>query len=599
MWRRVHRDERSDEAGFSLVEVILAMVIIAGVLATMLGFVVQSLTTIAQARQRQTATALATQAMEEMRALPYDTITLNHATAVPDASAVYAVLDAGKYYLRTTLPNLALNEQLVVNNISGRTQDTTVDEVRYRVHKYVTLAPNNSFNLTVLVTYTSTVSHGQRVTAQRSVAFSPAGCLSTAQNPFAAPCQPYYTANAGQALGGISVVNPTDASQPIPGFADSSGTLLEITLASNGTSVMVEQTASANASALTSGARQESTVAGSSGGVSSAAAVDSDPSSTPDQQEIGTISGQTSSAQSLTGTAGTLSVNPGAGDNGQAAAAIYADSTYCTGTSGSGLATGPDATHLRPCAASRVSGNTSTAALTYEPKFGGGFESMSLPIVTIAAASTPARALAAQIAQPNVDVCTGPPGSPSGNGCAYAAATRTLGQVRIGALSGGVGPAGMTDGVIVLSGLTESVRAEEGVGGRAPAYTRAGTLKVWNGTSYTTVALTPTSSGSTPVLADVVYTAPSGKKVTLHYEGTVTLSAAQLVRTPATRTGNLVTDCKAQACVSQYNGGGGVMVSLTVTVIDQTTGAESGRFGIAADLGGLVGQATYKEAADA
>src|SRR5665647_3123532 len=204
-----------DEAGFSLVEVILAMVIIAGVLASMLGIVVSSLTTVAQARQRQTATALATQGIEVLRALPYDTVTLNHAGDTPDATATYAVFESGVYHLRTTLPSLNLNEQLMVNDVSGRTEDITVDEVTYRVHTYVTLAANDAFNLTVLVTYTSTVSHGQRITAQRSVTFSPAGCLSTAQNPFAAPCQAYFTATAGQTLGGITVTNPDDGTAPI------------------------------------------------------------------------------------------------------------------------------------------------------------------------------------------------------------------------------------------------------------------------------------------------------------------------------------------------------------------------------------------------
>ena len=69
--------------------------------------------------------------------------------------------------------------------------------------------------------------------------------------------------------------------------------------------------------------------------------------------------------------------------------------------------------------------------------------------------------------------------------------------------------------------------------------------------------------------------------------------------TPATRTGNLVTDCRDEACVSQYNGGSPVVIALTVSVVDGTTATESGKFGIAADLGGLIGQATYKEAADA
>jgi hypothetical protein len=225
---------------------------------------------------------------------------------------------------------------------------------------------------------------------------------------------------------------------------------------------------------------------------------------------------------------------------------------------------------------------------------------MSLPMLTVAGTSTPARAVAAQLATSNTNACTaGPP--PGTTGCAHAAATRALGQVEVGTLTaGGVGPVGMDHGLVRLTGLTETVLAEEGEGARPPQYTRTGHLSVWLASNtYAEVDLNPTTSASYPIDAQVVYTAPSGKTITLHYTGQVTVSAAQLVRTPATRTGNLATDCKDEACVSQYNGGSPVVIALTVSVVDGTTGAESGKFGIAADLGGLIGQATYKEAADA
>jgi len=357
---------RVDE-GFSLIEVIVAMVIIAAVMATLAGIVVSSLTTITQARQRQTATALATQAIERLRALPYDTISLANASATPDATATYAVLDGGLYYLRTALPNLALEERLIVNGVSGRASDQTVDEVTYRVHSYVSLAPltaggQQAFNLTAIVVYTSTVSRGERITAQRSVAFSPSGCLSTAQNPFTAPCQSYFTANAGQALGGITISNPLDSTLPILGFDAAGGTLLELGLAGNSATLLVEQTASGNSGAVTSGARQVAGTQSSTGSVTASAAVDSDPSSTPDQAAVNTTTGQTSSPRILMGTAGSLVATPNTADSGRSAAAVFADGSYCVGVSGTGLATGPDASHLRPCASSHVqpAGRTSS-----------------------------------------------------------------------------------------------------------------------------------------------------------------------------------------------------------------------------------------------
>lgn len=599
MWRRRERAKGDDE-GFSLVEVILAMVIIAGVLATMLGIVVSSLTTIAQARQRQTATALATQAMEEMRALPYGTITIALPTATPAATASYAVLDSGTYYLRTALPNLAIDEELIVNNISGKTEDIVVDEVTYRVHKYVTVGLNDAFNMTVLVAYTSGISEGERVTAQRSTTFSPTGCLSTAQNPFAAPCQAYFTADAGQAAAGITVINPLDATQPILGFADDGGTLLELGLPANGASLLVEQTASAMATAVTSGAQRQSATPGSSGAQGVTLSVDSDPTSVQNQIEQATTPLQTSTTQSLTGDAGTLRVVPGISDSGTASAAIQAPQTHCV-IGAVQLKTGPDATHLRPCASSQVNGNTSKASLTYEPKFGGGFESIGpLTILSVGANTTTSGAVAAHLAESNVNACTAGSGPLNTSGCAFASATRALGEVRVGEVGvGGTGPVGMDDGIVRITNISESVIVEEGNGNRAPSFARNGVLKYWNGTTYVTQNIGPTTTGSYPFDVTVTYTAPSSKTITVHYQGNVKVAPVTSARTPATRTGNLANDCKAEACFSEYSGGSGIVITLNVSVVDGTTGTESGSFGVAANLGGLIAQASYKEAANA
>lgn len=605
MWRRGDRRRRTDE-GFSLIEVILAMVIIAGVLATMLGVVVSSLTTIAQARQRQTATALATQAIERLRALPYDTVTQSDPVETPAVTAVYAVPDGPGYALRTTLQNLSLDEELVVNEVSGRTEDFLIDGVTYRVHTYVSLAAvtaggQQPFNFTAIVAYTSSVSDGERVTAQRSVAFSPAGCLSTAQNPFAAPCQAYFTANAGQALGGIIVSNPDDSELAMPGFATAGPgrASLEIGLPANSATVLVEQTATGNASAMTSGTRRIDAGETATGSVSAAAAVDSDPSSTPAQEESVTAS-QSASSLSVSGTAGTLTVSPYSSDSERAAAAVFADTTYCTdGTAaGAGLTTGP-AIARRPCASSNVDPSGSDAAVVYSPNSPGGFNSMNLTVLS-ASPGTVARAVAAQIAAPNSDVCTAGTG-PTGMGCAFARATRNVGTVRLGVpVIGSTAPLpGWNNafGIVHLSGLTETVRAEEGAGNRAPAYTRTGTLNVYNGTGYTQVVLGPAISQTIPVDTMLTYTSPSGKLLTLHYTGQVLVQAASTERTPATRTGDLTQDCKDQACVTEANGGSAVVINVTVSVLEG--GAEIGRFGVATDLGGLLAQTTYKEAADA
>jgi len=61
----------SGDGGFSLVEVIVAMVVIAVGLLGLMAVQVRSLSTVALAKERQTATGLASRAMEQLRAVPY------------------------------------------------------------------------------------------------------------------------------------------------------------------------------------------------------------------------------------------------------------------------------------------------------------------------------------------------------------------------------------------------------------------------------------------------------------------------------------------------------------------------------------------------
>jgi len=598
------RRQRTDDEGFTIVEVIVAMVIIAGVMATALAFLVSGLQTVVQGRQRQTATALATEALERVRALPYDTVTINSGAAIPSSTAKYAVPVSGSYVFNADLtgsdiPGLTGTEPLVLNAVSGRTRDVTVDNVTYRVHTYVTKTSGEAFNLTSVVVYTSSVSRGERITVQRSVAYSPAGCLSTAQNPFAAPCQSYFTMNASQSLGAITVTNPDDGTLPIPGLDQGSATKLELFLPSNSATVFVEQTASGTASAMTSGAARTSTTPTSTGGSIASASVDSDPSTddVADPKSM-TTPAQTSTPQTVQGSAGVLRATVSTGDAGRARSAVFAGTAECVGTTGVGLVTGP-AGFLRPCSSSEVTPTGASMALTFEPDLAWGFSSVAIPLVSVAPSGTPGRAVAAQLVSDNAGACTGVASKTTG--CAFAAANRALGTVRLGLPSTGgstVWPSGMDSrGILSLSGFTESVRVEEGEGATTRSYTRAGALEVFNGTGY--AALSLTTDATVPVDTVIQYEAPSGQAVDAHYEGYVIVNAPELEMTPSAgaRTGNLKTDCTADACVSQYNGSGVVLASLTV--IFSQGGTELTRFGLAVDLGGLLAQSSYKAAVDA
>lgn len=603
---RHHRGEQ-DETGFTMIEVIVAMVIVAVVMTSLIGVLLSTLTTVVQARQRQTATGLATQALEQLRALPYDDITLDDGSA-PDASLAH-ITGSGPYDFEPTTVLPGVDERLVVNTYSGRWDDVTVDEVTYRISTYVTrptvpAGTPQTFNLTALISWTSSAYPAARTAAQRSTTYSPAGCLSTAQSPFAAPCQAHFTGNAGSILGGVSVTDAIDSSAVVPGFT--SGTSLEYNLADLSSTVLVEQTASGAASAQTSSAAGP----GTSGGASQNVAVDSDPSSATGQVANVTISGHTSGAQELTGVAGTLSLRPSSGGSGGAAAAIEAPGSICTGPSGTLTTGSPDE---RPCASSSVLSSGTAAGLAWIPPAAFGFGGVDVPMVRIDNTGTPWRSVAAQLTTPNIGACALGSG-PTVAGCTHAAASRSLGSVRIGppTTHAAAVPAGWLDGngLWSVTGFSETARAEDGTGAQAPLYTRSGTLSVWNGSGYTPYDLSAGAALSLPIApVTLTYTGSAGTSYYVTFEGSVDVQPWQIERTPVVRVGNAIDYCKDVACVTRVSGGSGVVGDVTVTITDVPYVAPAdpadlpagmvGRFTIGTNLGGLLAQATYKAAPNA
>lgn len=595
--RRALARRASGDAGFTLIEVIVAMVITVMVMTALVYGVVGTLKTVEQAKQRQAATALATQELERLRALPYDTVTLAAASSSLKTPNPYAATVSG---VSTFTPPAGLlttgSESLVVNTVSGQWADVSVDQVTYRVYDYVTTPAltggNQTYNLTAVVHWSSSVWPGGRTSLERSTTFSPAGCLSTANSPFAAPCQAYVTARAGEALSGVTISDINDSTQPILG-TDTDQLLLNFSTAS--ATFQVEQTATRGANAVTTSAQSKGGASpATSGGVTAKAVVDSDPSSTPNQSVSVVTPAQSSSSVSITGSGGTLAVTPSTSDSGGASAAIAADGSTCVGSTGTALTTGPSG-QLRPCASSNLRASGSPATVQYiSPLL-----SANLTLASFSAQVQPSRAVAAVLGTSNTGACDGS-GTPVD--CVHASTTRSLGTATFAAGGFVSAPSGFTGGLWSVSNLAESARAEEGVGSKAPIFTRTGTLKVWNGTGYTSVDLSgyagvagglvpPTQTWTIPTTS--VQYSPA---ITLVYhDSTVTVQRPAISRTPTARTGNPATDCKAAACVTTIDGSASVVASVQVDVL--VNGSLLTSFAVVTDLGGLTANVSYKAAA--
>jgi len=324
---------------------------------------VGSLKTVTQAKQRQTATALATQTLERLRALPYDVIKVGlnkGTTAFTNDPNI-----ADKAATPRLLPGIGgINETLLVSTtqatapLSDHRTVTTVEGVGYTVGVYVTQAGTTqpSYNLTALVTYSTAASQGSKTVIERSTAFSPSGCLSTATHPFAGPCQASFSALAGVTAGSITVADPDDPQQTIAGLG---GTSIGLGLAKLSTSAGIEQTTTLTAAAKTMAATA-TTSSGSttSGGRDASTAADSDPSSSAAAAtDSKTAPAQTSSAQTISGLAGSISANPTTSDTGNAASQVAAGASGCVATSGTAIAS------AQPCASGAVQPQGTAAGL--------------------------------------------------------------------------------------------------------------------------------------------------------------------------------------------------------------------------------------------
>ena len=575
------------EAGFTLVELVVAMVITLVVMSALLGLFVSSLATVTQSKQRQSSAALATQTMERLRALPYDTVTVGTVTA-PPAGFPYVTYSSPPRFLPGALVP-GVDEELVVNDWSPRLTETVVEGVTYQVRSYVTkpVVPTGTqqyYNLTLVTSWTSNVSNGERTSVQRSKVYSPTGCLSTANRPFAAPCQAYFTAQAGPTAAGITVTNADDSTQQIPGI---DGIRAELTFPVLSTNMLLEQTTTVTTTATTSEAEADvnATTSASSGGASAVAAADSDPSSAVGQSVSAATSGHSSNNQTLTGTAGSISVSPLSSDSGVSRAAVAADQAICIGadSAATALVTGA-AGKLRPCASGQEHPSAGTASMTYSPPSGLGLPG-AIALAEVSAWPSPTRAVAAHLTAGNTTACTVSPG-PGDVGCSHSRSRRQVGSVKVGDLATVSDSLAVYDGAWTVTGLTEEALAESGPGSGTPTYTRTGMLNVWNGSGYTPLDLsTYTGSLAIPVVQETYANGSDAWLVRL--ESTVTVA-------PKGTSTSGPADCKDEPCLAQASASGGIRGETTYTITRVSDGTQLTRFSVLTDLGSLVARASYK-----
>jgi prepilin-type N-terminal cleavage/methylation domain-containing protein len=525
MWRNA-LSQRDREDGFSLVELIVAMIVIAVVLMLLIGVQISSIATVTEARKLQQATALANESMEQMRAMPWQVLSKGMYSNFLVASGGDDLV-SGEYLQLDGAPMRILiapseNDQdlsepwLPLFDDEGKhkqiRQDPSLAGVDFTVKAYVIegidSAETGTLGIAVVVEWID--KNGEiRSTFVRSTVHQ-SGCGAPGTTPFLASCQDFYEANSGSGsiVLGLSATTAADVDPAsVPLTDPSPHNVFGVTV--NGASA---------ASALKS--QQVNLVDGflQYGGHQ---ADDDDIESLPLVLRGGEIH-QLRASDDATNEGGWVA-NP-ADLNVSQSSTIESQSTvaYPSAPSGEprfrirsdyarpgtvkastlgGCATGIPAD--QPCSIADLRNNSDPDAGSpyMVMDMAGELFRLARPMVEIGGSSSTDDAWTARFASA--------PGTAErgcetlvGSGCISAGSARTIAELHVGEIVGTDWDGDATDGVVILRGggscsnYSDSVMVQRGPGQlvAAPVLNRCGTVRYWTDSGYSDYALSDTSN---------------------------------------------------------------------------------------------------------
>jgi prepilin-type N-terminal cleavage/methylation domain-containing protein len=595
----IRRRLNADDDGFTLIELSVAMFVTLLVVAALAAAFLSSIRGIAQAKQRQAATGIATATMEQFRAIDYATLSSGMTCSdVTTDSRVTLSGACGTGVTGTFTPGFSgISEPLVLQSsgpsaapLNPHRTTKSVENAIYTISSYVTRssASSQSFNLTVIVSWSSNVSKGVKQIVQRSVAFSPSRCLSSATHPYAGACQAQFNGDAGLSKAGITIVNADDGVSPIPGF----GTLTKLDLdwANLSSTLNSEQITTLTGLAGATGVTSLNGTPTASGGTTSTTAADSDPGSASLGTSTATLSQGSTSTLSAVGTVGTMTLSPTTTDSGSLDSRTSSTATSCYDAANTAI----NATGL-PCSWGTVQPSGTSSQLNL-------YLAASAPnwnLATWGPSPAAGRSVVSRVGTSGGTACP----TTTTPGCVTSQASRSLGSISIGGLpsanGGDTPPPGWAGSLITVSGLQESAYAEAGPGHRNPTFTRSGGTVSYYDVATGTIKTVPTFTTRT---SD--YTVNLGTTTGIYTQG----SHTALIKLSGTLTAGSVTPvapsvsipdatCKSSSCAYSAT----PVSSLVATLVYDVTvdGVSATRFAVRVDLGSLVARASYKAAFDA
>lgn len=468
------------EEGFGLIEVAAALGVMFVSLLILMSTSMIAFKDVGMARQRQAATGIANDLMEQVRAMPVPDLDKGldstDAAFLDDAEAVSC---SGVFHFRScdgekllTTPGSDAGSPLVPHRTTVTlNQSPTV----YTSHVYVMEADpddvpeSGAYQVVVVVTWPNPMRGGAIPKVEtRTLLYQPVGCVDPALNPHAAPCSAFLAASGLIDQGRIEILDSATGTPMV--------SLLTPGIRSQ---LQMEQISAVQATAHGSGALEGDGSAAAAASVSALA--DDDPSTPTDPYESKILD---NSASSSTGVTAQGSVVSGSSSStvetlrGTAASAATATSTCPTAP----LTPRTDGQPCEHAHATQQAGRTSEAGVDF--RVGG----TSIATASLARMTTPTTLQTHQ----RIDGVA----IPGQDGYLGLAGVRQLNRVELVRLPSQLDTVfkltnlGWQGYLVAVEDFTDAVSVQAGTGTSAPTATvTGGTLRVWNGASYDAIPL--------------------------------------------------------------------------------------------------------------
>ena len=590
------RDKLSQrDAGFTLVELIVAMLVMAIVLIAIITVQARALTTNADSQARQEATALGNEAMEELRATPWNYLQKGlysgfeakalaaTGAADPFGAGSTRTFNGDTFNLRVAPADV--NDQNLAepwvplfdaNGSNARLLTSpSGNSNTFVVRAYVTedtYASTGAVGLVVVVSWTKKTDGSTSHTVITSTAFSPAegGCGDPSTSPFLASCQAMFDATAtSSGLVMSATATSADGTTPAPLNKEATGYSLQMVTASTSARATSLQVSKVEGYASFGGVTWDDNLDSTKPSDFGRTAGYTSYSLTADDDVTSTVYGANASQTFGFGVNSEILASSGAGVT---ARSDDTRSPFIETATTSSCSTGIGALDAgTACAHASIGSNGQDTGYADMSIFGSG---LRLTRVEHTSGSTSADdAWAARFSTNTgtaVSVCT----TVTGSGCIASGAQQRLGTVTIGkVISGNWDGAGAPNGLVVISGYSDSAKVARGVNqtGANAWVTRGASISYWTGSSYVnlpvtdgTTALVPLGDPDDPVIPMAVWTLGDGTTVT---------AVGEIVVTGSDITQDGSAPCKGtDVCTgAAENGSITVTISYAVAPADGTT----------------------------